>query len=109
MSVVDRSTLSERGGVHNSVKENWSATANLILEAHKPNDIIFECSKEWTINQTPELRDKERSPFQAAQPTETEIIVEEGKKMYKIIPSAKKRKNSTLWVNCQKKLFESEF
>lgn len=34
---------------------------NHILKIHQPQDfdIIYECSKEYTVNQTPDLRDKE--------------------------------------------------
>lgn len=43
-------------------------TLEHILEAHQPDthDIIFECSKEWTVNQTPELREKEAIPAHLA-------------------------------------------
>lgn len=39
-----------------------------ILELHQPrdNEIIFECSKEWTVNQTPDMREKELIPAQLA-------------------------------------------
>jgi hypothetical protein len=40
-----------------------------ILELHQPsqNEIIFECSKEWTVNQTPDMREKEVMPPHLAQ------------------------------------------
>jgi hypothetical protein len=39
-----------------------------ILEVHQPNqhEIIFECSKEWTVNQTPDMREKELIPAHLA-------------------------------------------
>lgn len=35
-----------------------------LLELHQPNqhEIIFECSKEWTVNQTPDMREKDMMP-----------------------------------------------
>lgn len=39
-----------------------------ILELHQPeqNEIIFECSKEWTVNQTPDMREKDMIPAHLA-------------------------------------------
>lgn len=60
-------------------------TLEHLLEAHQPNqnDIIFECSKEWTVNQTPELREKEAIP--------AHLALQLGKMGFNINTSDKKR------------------
>ena len=53
-----------------------------ILEAHQPNqnDIIFESSKEWTVNQTPELNKEVMPPHLALHLGKMGIIATSDKK-----------------------------
>lgn len=54
-------TGSEENGNNNNIDH--------ILEIHQPNhnEIIFECSKEWTVNQTPDMREKDSIPLHIQQ------------------------------------------
>ena len=58
--------FAEQNGIMKVAGPAYLSTQNIdhLLEMHQPNqhEIIFECSKEWTVNQTPDMRDKESMP-----------------------------------------------
>lgn len=85
-----------------------------ILEVHQPNqhEIIFECSKEWTVNQTPDMREKELMPSHLA--LHFERLRQSALNDH--TESSPQVKNSTdestapskiYRLNCQKELFQS--
>lgn len=85
-----------------------------ILEVHQPNqhEIIFECSKEWTVNQTPDMREKELMPAHLAlhferlrQSTFHENL--ESSPQIKALVEESTAPSKIYRLNCQKELFQS--
>lgn len=89
-----------------------------ILEVHQPNqhEIIFECSKEWTVNQTPDMREKEVMPAHLAlhfermrnevpDTTEASPQIKTSLGTSQDIKDRRSQPSKIYRLNCQKELF----